>query len=262
MELPGLRLDITAGLARITLTQAERGNPIDGAFCASFCETAIQVSQNPAIRCVLITAEGKAFSYGGDVSSLVADLDSLPLNIKRWTAPLHSAIARLQYMNAPMVAAIHGVCAGGMSGIIAGCDIVLAADTARFVAAYAGIGFSCDAGTSVMYTRRMGVARTRKFLLLNETISAAEALTVGLVDEMVTGDRLLLRAEEVAKALAAGPTLAFGEMRRLLSAVVAHPLESQLELEAQALARVAASTDAKGALVAFSEKRRPVFEGR
>jgi 2-(1,2-epoxy-1,2-dihydrophenyl)acetyl-CoA isomerase len=164
-------------------------------------------------------------------------------------------------MNAPMVAAVQGMCAGGMSGIIAGCDIVIAADTARFVAAYAGIGFSCDAGSSVMYTRRIGAARTRKFLLLNETMSAAQALAVGLVDENVPAESLAGRAEEVSNSLAAGPTLAFGEMRRLLASVGAHSLETQLELEAEALARVAASSDAKGALVAFSEKRRPVFEG-
>jgi 2-(1,2-epoxy-1,2-dihydrophenyl)acetyl-CoA isomerase len=261
MEFSGLRLEIAGGLGRLTFTEAERGNPIDGPLCSALCEAAIQLSENPHVRCLLIAAEGKAFSYGGDVGAFVADLDSLPSNIKRWTASLHSAIARLQRMNAPIVAAVHGICAGGMSAFIAGSDLVIAADDARFVSAYAGIGFSCDAGSSIMYSRRMGLARTRKFLLTNETLSAAEAAAVGLVDEVVVAGQMAARAEAAARELAAGPTRAFGEIRRLLLSAADQPLEAQLELEAQALARIVATNDARNALVAFVHKRKPVFNG-
>jgi 2-(1,2-epoxy-1,2-dihydrophenyl)acetyl-CoA isomerase len=225
-------------------------------------EAAIQISENTAVRCVLISAQGKAFSFGGDISAFMADLDSLPLNIKRWTTTLHSAIARLQRMNAPIVTAVHGVCAGGMSGFVAGSDITIAAEDARFVAAYTGIAFSCDAGSSVMYSRRMGLGRARKFLLLNETLKAQEALAAGLVDEVVPVDQLQIRAEAVARQLAAGPTRAIGEIRRLFTSVADQPLEAQLELEAQALARSAATADAREGLTAFSSKRKPVFTGR
>jgi 2-(1,2-epoxy-1,2-dihydrophenyl)acetyl-CoA isomerase len=156
---------------------------------------------------------------------------------------------------------VHGVCAGGMSAFVAGSDIVIAADDARFVAAYAGIGFSCDAGSSIMFSRRMGTARTRRFLLMNETLSAAEALGAGLVDEVVPREQLSSRASEVAARLACGPTRAFGEMRRLLLSVGDQPLESQLELEAQALARIAKTSDARNALAAFAQKRNAVFTG-
>jgi 2-(1,2-epoxy-1,2-dihydrophenyl)acetyl-CoA isomerase len=225
-------------------------------------EAAIQLSENPAVRCVLVSAEGKAFSYGGDVTAFLRDLDGLPLNIKRWTASLHSAIVRLQRMNAPMVSAVHGICAGGMSGLVAGSDIVIAADNARFTAAYAGIGFSCDAGSSVMYSRRMGLGRARKFLLLNETMTASQALSAGLVDEVVAADQLHARAMHVASQLALGPLLAIGEMRRLFLSVQDSSLESQLELEAQALARIASTEDAREGLTAFAAKRKPVFKGR
>jgi 2-(1,2-epoxy-1,2-dihydrophenyl)acetyl-CoA isomerase len=262
MTFSGLRLKVAEGLARLTFADAARGNPIDGPLCSALCEAAIQISENPDVRCVLIAAEGNVFSYGGDVAAFVADLDSLPLNIKRWTAGLHSAIARFQRMNAPVVSAVHGICAGGMSAFVAGSDLVIAADDARFVAAYAGIGFSCDAGSSIMYSRRMGLARARRFLLTNETLSAAEALAVGLVDEVLAANQMAARAEAVARRLAAGPTRAFGEIRRLLMSAEDQPLEAQLELEAQALARIAATSDARNALVAFAEKRTPVFNGR
>ncbi len=257
-----LRLEVEEGLARLTFTDAARGNPIDGGYCAEMCEAAIQLSENPEVRCVLISAEGKVFSYGGDVSAFIGDLDSLPLNIKRWTTTLHSAVARLQRMDAPIVAAVHNVCAGGMAGLVAGADIVIAAEDARFVAAYAGIGFSNDAGSSIMYSRRMGIARARRFLLLNETLDAQAALAAGLADEVVSRDALMARAEAIARQLAAGPTKAFGEIRRLLSSVEDQPMETQLELEAQALARSSATRDAREALTAFAERRKPVFRGQ
>jgi 2-(1,2-epoxy-1,2-dihydrophenyl)acetyl-CoA isomerase len=262
MTFSGLSVDIADGIARLTLNDSVRGNPIDGPFCRSLCEAAIQLSENPAIRCVLVSAEGKAFSYGGDITAFVSDLDGLPLNIKRWTATLHSAIVRLQRMNAPVVSAVHGVCAGGMSGLVAGSDIVIAADNARFTAAYTGIGFSCDAGSSIMYSRRMGLGRARKFLLLNETLTASQALCAGLVDEVVAADQLHARAMDVASQLALGPLLAIGEMRRLFLSVQDSSLESQLEFEAQALARIASSEDARAGVTAFAAKRKPVFKGR
>lgn len=262
MAFTQLSLTAENGLARLTLNNAGKGNPIDAVLCAEVCEAAILLSEDPSVRAVLFTAEGNAFSYGGDISAFIGDLGSLPKNIKRWTATLHSGLARLQRMDPPIVAAVQGVCAGGMVGVIAGADIVVAAEDARFVAAFAGIGFSNDSGSSVMYARRMGIARARKFLLLNETLDAHEALAIGLVDEVVPIDRAKDRAEEIATRLAAGPTKAFGEIRRLFASVEDQPLEAQLELEAQALARCAGTEDAREAILAFTEKRKPVFKGR
>ena len=261
MDFAAMRLDVADGLARLTFIDTRRANPIDGRFCAELCEAAIQVSEDPSVRCLLIAAEGKAFSFGGDIAAFVDDLDGLPANIKRWTTTLHSAVARFQRMDAPVVAAVQGICAGGMSGFVAGSDIVVAADNVRFVAAYAGIGYSSDAGSSIMYSRRMGLGRARKFLLLNETIDATAALAAGLVDEVVPLADLHSRAEAIAVQLAAGPTRAFGEMRRLMLSASNQPLETQLELEAQALARTAATADAREGLTAFSQKRPAVFKG-
>lgn len=261
MEFTKLRIAVDGGLARLTFCDPVRGNPMDAVLCAELAEAAAILSEDRTVRCVLLDAEGKAFSYGGDIASFVGDLDALPLNIKRWTTTLHSAVARLQRMDAPVVAAVHGVCAGGMSAFVAGADMVVASDDARFVSAYAGIGYSNDAGSSIMYARRMGIARARRFLLMNETLDAEQALAVGLVDEVTSRDDLTTRSEAIARGLAAGPTKAFGEMRRLLNSVSDQPLETQLELEAQALARTAATADAREGLTAFAQRRAPVFVG-
>lgn len=261
MAFERLTLTIEDGLARLEFNNAVRGNPIDEQFCAETCEAATQLSVDPAVRCVLVTAKGDAFGYGGDIKSFIGDLDSLPANIKRWTTTLHSGIARLQRIDAPIVAAVHGVCAGGMSAFVAGADILIAAEDAKFVAAYPGIGFSCDAGSSIMYARRMGAARARRFLLLNQSLDAAAALECGLADEVHAVDAYRGRAEEIARSLAAGPTKAFGEIRRLMLTVFDQPLETQLELEAQALSRSSGTRDAVQAIQAFTERRKPEFGG-
>jgi 2-(1,2-epoxy-1,2-dihydrophenyl)acetyl-CoA isomerase len=262
MEYQSLRLDVRDGVGRLTLTAADRGNPIDDVFSAELDDVSVELSERDDVGCVLLTAEGKAFSRGGDIKGFLAANDQLPRTIKRWTSAIHMGIARLQRMDPPIVAAVHGDCAGGMTGIVAGCDFVVASSVARFVAAYAAIGYSCDCGSSVSLTRRLGLQRARRFLLLNETFDAQTALSTGLVDEVVEPDQLEARAGELAAKLAAGPTRALGEMRRLLLSVSDQPLETQLELEAQALARVAGTADALEGLTAFAEKRRPAFSGR
>lgn len=257
-----VQFSVENGLARLRFTEAARGNPIDLPFCNAICEAANELSSRSDLRAVLVTAEGKAFSFGGDIANFVAKLDDLPAEIKRMTSTMHSAVARLQRMDAPVVVAVHGVCAGGMTAFVAGCDVVVSADSARFAAAYTGIGYSCDAGSSVTVSRRMGLSRARQFFLRNQTLDAAAALQAGLVDEVVPADQVLAAAQAIAMQLAAGPTRAYGEIRRLLLSAQDQPLEVQLELEAQALSRIAASADAREGLLAFSEKRKPKFSGR
>jgi 2-(1,2-epoxy-1,2-dihydrophenyl)acetyl-CoA isomerase len=256
-----MRLDVRDAIARLTFTEPERGNPIDATFCAELNEVSVELSERRDVRAVLVAAEGRAFSYGGDISSFLSANDELPRSIKLWTSGLHMAIARLQRMDPPIVAAVHGTCAGGMTAFVAGCDFVVASTAARFIAAYAGIGYSCDAGASVALARRLGLQRARRFLLLNETLDADAARAAGLADELVEPDRLEARAIELAAQLAAGPTRALGEIRRLLLSANDQPLETQLELEAQALARMAGTADAHEGLAAFAARRRPVFIG-
>ena len=262
MSTTAITLSIGNGIARLHLTDSANGNPIHRRFCDELCDHAVELSSRGDVRAVLISAEGGNFGFGGDIGHFVAQGERLPSEIKRMTATIHSAIARLQRMDAPMVAAVQGVCAGGSAAFAAGADVVVSADNARWVAAYTGIGYSTDASATVMFSRRMGLARARNFLLRNQTFDAQAAQAAGLVDEIVPAEELMKHAEAIALKFASGPTKAYGEVRRLLLSVQDQPLETQLELEAQALARIASTEDAKEGLKAFSEKRRPAFLGR
>lgn len=261
MTYSSMRIDTADGLARLTFAQGERGNPIDGSFCADWASAATDLSSDPAVRAILMTAEGKNFSVGGDIMSMIKRLDDLPRLIKHWVSPFHSGISRLQRCDAPLVAAVQGVCAGGGVSVIASADYVVAEEGALFVSAYAGIGYCCDGGASVFLSQRMGPARAKRFLMMRETLDAAQALAAGLIDEVVPADQLAARGEAVARGLASGPTRAYGELKRLFVSVGDTALEAQLELEALALARCAGTADSRNAISAFSEKRKPEFEG-
>lgn len=256
-----IRWEVAGGVATVNLCDSRRGNPVDDRFCRELAEMADQLTNDPTVRSILIRANGDVFSVGGDLKSFECDQSAWPANIRRLTALLNTAVVQLQQGDAAVVAAVQGVCARGMVSLTAGCDYVIASPTARFVAAYAGIAFSCDVGASVVLPQRMGLARARRFLLFNETLAADAALATGLVDEVIEGADLHVRATAVAARLANGPTRSFGEIRRLMLSALHLTLEAQLAAEANALARMVATDDVAKGLAAFSARRQPHFKG-
>jgi len=262
MKLTAFEFAIKDGVARITLNQADRGNPFDRAFAEELNQLATECSVNPDVRSVLIDANGRFFSVGGDLNSLARDRRDLAYFVSAATADLHMAIARFARMNAPVVVAVHALAAGGAVALIAGADFALAAPTAKFYAAFAGIGIVSDSGGSYYLPRRMGARRAAQFLMLNETLTAEEAAAAGLINRVVSQDALAEEAWALARQLAQGPTLAYGEIKNLLISSDTENLESQLENEARAMARVTRTEDAWNAMQAVLAKRKASFEGR
>jgi 2-(1,2-epoxy-1,2-dihydrophenyl)acetyl-CoA isomerase len=262
MKLTAFAFEIKDGVAHITCDQGERGNPIDRVFAHEFNELATECTVNPEVRAVLIDARGRFFGVGGDLNALASSREGLARFIPDATADLHMGIARFARMNAPVVTAVHAMAAGGSVGLVAGADFVLAAPEAKFYAAFAGIGLSCDSGSSYYLPRRMGARRAAQFLMLNETLSAEDAAAAGLVNRVVPADKLIDEAWTLARNLARGPTAAFGELKALLASSSSETLEAQLEAEARAIGRAARTDDAWNALQAVAGKQKPVFKGR
>ena len=250
------------GLAHIVLNQPDRGNPIDGQFCREFSLCIAELSERTDVRSVLLSARGRLFSVGGDLSLLVKQRDALPRTIKAWTADLHAAIARMIRMRAPVVAAVHGNVAGGSVSLMAAADLVVIAESSRISSAFSKIGFSPDSGSTTTVTRRIGVARARRFFLLGETLDASTALSLGLVDHVVESNAVQSEAKRMARELATGPTEAYGAVKRLFAQALDRSLESQMEEEAQTLAAISRTVDACEGVKAFTEKRKPVFVGQ
>lgn len=263
VEFKTIDLSIAEGIARLALNQPEAGNPFNAQFCSEFSQAANLLSARKSeVRAVLLSARGKFFSIGGDIRMFVESIDTLSASIIEWTATLHMGIARLKRLDAPLIASVHGTCMGGGVALVANCDMVYAGKSARFGAAYPQIGYSCDAGASFGLVSRLGIARARRFMLFNEMLGSDEAADCGLADMVVEDAALAATAEKAAIRLANGPTRAFGEIRRLVDKALRQPLETQLEDEAQALAGCAGSHDAREGIMAFVEKRAPIFKGR
>jgi 2-(1,2-epoxy-1,2-dihydrophenyl)acetyl-CoA isomerase len=187
--------------------------------------------------------------------------NNLAPQVRRWTADLHMGLQRAWQLPVPIVAAVQGFAMGGGVALLAGCDVVVASDAARIGSAFAQLGFSSDSGSSITLTARMGLARARRFVLLAEVLTSQEALQAGLVDRVVAKDNLQDEALALAKNLANGPTLTYGEIKRLFLRSGAAQIEAQLEDEALTLARISSSADAQEGVSAMVERRKPVFRG-
>lgn len=257
-----VRLAIQDGLATVTLAQAQRGNPFDSGFIRAMKAVCLQLGDAQGLRGVLIRAEGPNFSVGGDLKTFYPQRADLPPTVRAWTADLHVGLQRLWQLPVPIVAEVQGFAMGGGLALFAGADVVVAAESARIGSAFTHIGFSCDSGTSIVLTARMGPARARRFVMLGEMLSSQEALQAGLVDRVVPDADLAQEAQALARRLASGPTVAYGEIKRLFHRASAIQMEAQFEDEAQTLARVSRSYDAQEGIAAMVEKRKPAFLGR
>ena len=262
MQTPSIRVEREGALAIMNLAQPARGNPFDGAFTKDFKAVALDLWNDAGLRALLLRADGANFSFGGDLKSFGPVVNDLGPLVRDWTAELHMGLQRFWALPVPVVCAVQGFAMGGGVGVLAGCDVVVAAQGSKFGAAFSQIGFSCDSGSSATLTARMGTARARRFVLLSEVLTAAEAQVAGLADVVVPDAELQDHALALARKLATGPTVAYGEIKRLFMKAGAAQLQAQLEDEALTLARVSTSADAKEGIAAMLEKRKPVFQGR
>lgn len=257
-----IHVDLRDGLATLTLAQPGRGNPIDGPFARDFRQIASDLLNCGTLRAVLLRADGANFSFGGDLKAFYPARDRLGPLVREWTGDLHMGLQRFWRVPVPVVVAVQGFAMGGGASLLAGCDVVLAGASARIGSAFAQLGFSCDSGSSVTLSARMGVARARRFVLLAEVLGSDDALRAGLFDQVVADAQLQDEALALAQRLAAGPTTAYGEIKRLFLQVGPAQLEARLEDEALTLARVAGTLDAREGVAARVERRKPVFLGR
>ncbi len=258
---PSLRLEMQDGLAIVNLAQPARGNPFDEDFTRDFKRVFTDLWDRKDLRAVLLRADGTNFSVGGDIKKFYPEKENLGPLVRRWTADLHMGLQRAWKLPVPMVAAVQGYAMGGGAALLAGCDVVVAGQSTKIGSAFAQLGFSCDSGTTVTLTARMGPARARRFVLLAEVLTAPDALQAGLFDRVVGDEKLQDEALAIATQFAQGPTLAYGEIKRLFARASAAQMEAQLEDEALTLARIATTADAKEGIAAMAEKRKPAFRG-
>jgi 2-(1,2-epoxy-1,2-dihydrophenyl)acetyl-CoA isomerase len=261
MAYQTIGLAVSASVATLTLNRPDAANGMNLQLMKELVDAVHSCEEDPQVRAIIITGAGRFFSAGGDLAAFSADLDRLPRLLSELTLYLHTAISRLARMNRPVIAAINGPCAGAGLSLACACDLVLAAQSSNFTMAYTAAGLSPDGGSTWFIPRRIGDLRTRELMLTNRKLSAEEALRWGLVTRVIADEMLLVEARKLAESLAAGPTVAYGNVKALLNDTFARGMETQMEFESRAIASSAKTADAREGVSAFLKKVKANFNG-
>jgi len=214
-----------------------------------------------AVRCLVLTGEGKLFSAGQDVGALGGG-DEGQVSFRTHLAKTYNRlIPRMRSLEKPIIGAINGPAAGAGLGIALATDMRIAAESARFVFGFTGIGLTSDSATSLTLPLLIGLARASQMAFTNDPLSADQALAYGLVNQVVPDDELEAAAGELAGRLAQGPTRAIGLTKRAFNRSLLGDLEATIDYEAH-LQEIAGQTDDhREGLAAFQEKRPAKFKG-
>jgi 2-(1,2-epoxy-1,2-dihydrophenyl)acetyl-CoA isomerase len=256
-----VELTIDGPVARITLSRPEKLNALTLEMREALRDHFARIRFDDSIRAVIVTGAGGNFCSGADVTRMNQAQD-IRGDRQRLQAGSHAFIRTMHAMEKPLIAAVPGVAAGIGWSIALACDIIVAAEDARFGAVFRRIGLAPDGGMAWFLARRIGVPRAKELAFSGRIIGAEEALRLGLVERLVPLAELLAKAQDLAADLASGPTFAFGLTKKLFDKAVAPGLEEFLELELLVQPSLRLTADHEEGVAAFKEKRPPVFTGR
>jgi 2-(1,2-epoxy-1,2-dihydrophenyl)acetyl-CoA isomerase len=251
------------GVTTVRLARPEAMNALDVPTKVALRDALTTAAQDQSVRCVVLTGTGRAFCVGQDLREHIRLLgegsDVLASTVAEHYNPIATTLAT---MPKPVVAAVNGIAAGAGAAFAFAADLRILAESAGFNLAFTGIALSADSGSSWWLPRLVGAAKAKELLLLPRTIGAAEALDLGLATEVVPDADLADRVREVSQRLAAGPTVAYGAVRRAIAYSLAHPLAESLTHEGELMSLTGATADHKAAVAAFLAKEKPTFQGR
>jgi 2-(1,2-epoxy-1,2-dihydrophenyl)acetyl-CoA isomerase len=255
-------LDFADGIARLRLNRPDAANGMSVELLSALCDAIMVCHGLPDLRVVLLSGEGKNFCAGGDVRAFASKGEKLPDYIRQATAYLQNAVTGLLRLEAPVIASVQGFAAGGGGfGLVCASDLVVAAESARFMAGATRVAMAPDAGVSVTLSRLVGLRRAMAILLTNPVIDAAEALQLGIVTKVVPDGQLGEASLDLARELAAGAPKALAATKRLVWSGTGTSIEQCLSEEARTVAELSGMADAREGLAAVIERRKPNFRG-
>ncbi|HEX5203416.1 enoyl-CoA hydratase-related protein [Paractinoplanes rhizophilus] len=258
-----LLVDRTDAVVTLTLNRPEAMNALDVDLKEALRDTLAQLESDRTCRAIVLAGAGRGFCVGQDLREHAEQLESGKTDLDTVRAHYNPIAQRLANMPKPVVAAVRGMAAGAGASFALLADFRIGGPSTKFLMAFANVGLAGDSGVSWSLPRIVGHARALELLLLAEPVDAASAERIGLLSRLVSADdEVLPAAHELASRLAAGPTVAYGAIKRELSVGDAGTLSDALAAEAQAQAICGATDDHRAAVASFLAKQKPVFEGR
>lgn len=252
------------GVLTITLNRPESYNAFNDELSFELQKALKEAEKDKAVRCIVLTGAGKAFSSGQDLKSRSIQAENggpphLGQSIEKRYAPI---IAKLRSMEKPVIAMINGVAAGAGASIAFACDYRITVDSAKFIQAFVNVGLIPDSGACWLLPRLIGLGRAMELALTGRAVAATEAESIGLVNKLVPAEQLQAETTALAERLAKGPTKALGLMKRAFNRAMSCDLETYLAYEAHTQEIAGRSDDYREGVAAFVEKREAVFTGQ
>ncbi|WP_243838895.1 enoyl-CoA hydratase-related protein [Aeromicrobium yanjiei] len=260
-----IRYVVADGVGTVALDRPAEMNSLTLSTKVALRDALHEAAADSAVRCVVLRGAGRAFCVGQDLQEHLAGMASeedpygSASTVEDHYNPIATAIAT---MPKPVIAAVNGIAAGAGASMAFAADFRVVARSAGFNTAFAAIAFSCDTGASWTLPRLVGTTRATDLLMRPRTISADEALEIGVATSVVDDDAFDEAVATLAHELAHGPTLAYGAIKRSLAFSATHDLATSLQHEGQKMALTAASSDHAAAVKAFLAKEKPEFTGR
>jgi 2-(1,2-epoxy-1,2-dihydrophenyl)acetyl-CoA isomerase len=256
-------LEIRDGIAVLTLNRPESANGMNEELLQGLCNAIMLCHGEPGVRAVVVRGAGKNFCAGGDVHVFASKGEALPDYIRKATALLQNAVTGLLRLQAPVIVSVQGFAAGGGGfGLACAADLVVAAETAKFLPGATRVGMAPDAGTSVTLQKIVGFRKALEILLTNPTLTAAQARDLGIVNRVVPDAELEAATMVLAREIADSAPLAMAAVKRLVWSGMALGIESCLTEEARTVSELSGTADAREGLAAVIERRKPKFIGR
>ncbi|MAH83240.1 MAG: hypothetical protein CBB68_02605 [Rhodospirillaceae bacterium TMED8] len=262
-----IRFSQVEGIATVRFNRPESLNSLNYELISALNKVTDAIKCDQSIRVVVIEGEGKHFMAGGDVKSFNDKLESEPDQKARGKFfnnlinELHVSITNLRTMGQPVIGKVHGAVAGAGVSFMLACDLVVAADDTFFTLAYCHLGTSPDGGSTFALPRVTGIKTAMEIALLGDRFNAAQAQRWGLVNRVVSLEKLDTEVENIAKHIARGPMFAYAQTKALLNQSLENDLTTQLAAETKALVECAMTNDFQEGVDAFVSKRKPEFKG-
>jgi enoyl-CoA hydratase/carnithine racemase len=257
------------GFATLTLNRPDRLNSLSNDLLQSLSDALDEVAADDSIRAVIITGAGRAFCAGADTDEMVGGSGDGPHKpgpggpeaLRRGFELARKVILGIYEMEKPVIAAINGTAVGAGFDLACACDIRIASDTARFMAAYIHVGLFPGYGGTWLYPRLVGPAKAAELMYTGNFLEIDEAQSLGFVNDVVPGEDLIATAEKMARRIAAGPPIAIRLAKMMMRRGSSIDLETSLEMSAAVEAITLSSEDHVEGMLALREKRRPEFKG-
>ena len=266
MDYEQIAYEVANGVGWIRLRRPDKLNALTTRLSQEALDALAKAREDDAVRCVVVTGEGRGFSAGQDLTEFMGSAAAgggTTLDVaEHLRSGYNRMIAAIVELPKPVIAGVNGVAAGAGLSLALACDLRIASDAARFLQAFVKIGLVPDSGGNWLLPRVVGYAKALELSITGDLVDAAEALRIGLVNRVLPADGFESGLAEAAGRLAAGPTRAIGATKTLMGGALRLTLAETLEREAVAQAELAGSHDFAEGVGAFLEKRDPNFTGR